>query len=445
MWVFNGATQAWTHDFAAGFSTSCNGNAVTFTASDVIAGGDGIMNPARGYFMPGAVTSSKSFTGDINNGPYSFPISSTNLGNQPNWSDDDWNLVGNPYPSAISATAFWNENAVNNNRITDAIYFWDDGNTVTGYSQNSDYATWNLLGGVNSGNSAITPNGFISSGQGFWVVASSTTNLVFNNSMRAETNSQFFKQSKSTENHNAWFSFTSPSNYQNNILVGYNQQTTDSEDRGYDAHKLLGNAHIRFASYIGTDEFVIQSIAPLAIGSSKTIALVVTSDETGTHIFSGYKRENIPAEFKIYLRDKVLGIDFDLSSGNYHVDLEANQEYTTRFKLVFKNEIQITGGGSGSKGGSGNPDSTVTSITTSNPKSLFVLATTPNGYVLSNQDGFTGDILILDLTGKTVWTKTNLDKTNSITISLKGISSGMYILELRNNSERIYQNKILKQ
>ena len=446
IWAFDATSQSWSHDFAIGYAATCNGNAVTFTASDVIAGGDGIMDAGRGYFVPGATISSKQFNGEVNNGNISFPIKTTNLGNQAQWDDDDWNLVGNPYPSGLDAAAFWTENAINNSRITDAIYFWDDNNTGTGYNQNQDYGSWNALGGVNSGNSATIPNGTIGSGQGFWVVGNSNTNLIFNNSMRTGTNDQFFKTSQASNKHLAWVSVTTPSGYNNNILVGYSNNTTDTIDPLYDAHKLAGNAHVRFASLIGTDEFAIQGVKQLNIGEYKTIPLVVFTDATGDHKFSNYKTENLPTGFKIYFRDILLNITHDLSKGDYVVNLTGGQDYLNRFELVFENTIISNNGGNGSKGSGTKSDtnSNVTSVNNEFIENQFTLANTPNGYTLSNQNGLRGEVIVLDVTGKIIWTSQKLNGSHSVAIDLENASSGLYILELRNGSERLYQNKILK-
>jgi hypothetical protein len=441
IWVFDRLSQAWSHDYAIGYSTSCYGNAVTFTASDVISGGDGLMDVTGGYFVPGNATSTKTYTGEVNNGDYSKVISITSLGNPGgnDWGDDDWNLLGNPYPSALSAGAFWTENALNNNRITDALYFWDEADTTGGYNQNSDYASWNFTGGVNSGNSDEIPSGNIASGQGFWVVAKTNSSVIFNNAMRTSSNSQFFKQDSQTEKHNAWFSFSSPSGYQNNILVGFNSATTDQEDPGFDAHKLVGNAHVRFASYIGTDEFVIQSVAPIAIGSSKTIPLVVTSDEHGMHTFSGYKRENMPSNLKIYLRDKRLNIDTDLETGDYTITLDANVEYASRFELVFKSEITSAGNGSSPKGDLAGADTTTT-VTGINEtiKSNFTFIQNENEIVISNQEGINGSILIFDVTGKLIWEKENVKNQVSQTINIGTIPGGTYFITILSNGEKVF-------
>jgi hypothetical protein len=440
IWVFDKDNQAWSHDFSVGYSTTCNGNSVTFSASDVISGGDGLMDVTGGYFVPGNPTALKTYNGTINNGLLYKAISTTSLGNPggTDWADDDWNLLGNPYPSGLSATAFWNENAIDNTRITDALYFWDEADTTGGYNQNSDYASWNLSGGVNSGNSAKEPSGNIGSGQGFWVVANTNTNVVFNNSMRTNNNSQFFKTGQQINQHNAWVSFTSPSGYQNNILVGYNQNTTDSVDLGYDAHKLIGNTHVRFASYIQTDEYVIQSVAPLSIGDSRIIPLVVFSDEYGTHQFNEYKRENLPNNFKIFLRDKFLVTDHNLANGPYNVELNPNVEYKSRFELVFKYQLQQTGGGSGTKG-SGNVTSVDESI---DPN--FSLTQSPEYLSISHPNGLNGNLTVIDITGKILFQKQNLQGTNNLNIYWNNFSSGSYFITIQNGNQRTFFRQVIR-
>lgn len=444
IWLFDHNNQSWSYDYAVGYSTTCYGNPVTFTAANVIAGGDGIMDVARGYFVPGAASSTREYDGKVNNGDITKPVVTTSLGNNPSWDQDDWNLLGNPYPSALNATAFWNENAVNNSRITDAIYFWDGGDTSAGYNQHSDYASWNALGGVNSGNSATIPSGHIASGQGFWVYASSNSNVVFNNSMRSGNNNQYFKTEAQTNNHLAWISVTSPQNYRNNILIGYNANTTDSVDHGYDAHKFVGSSHIRFASMIGNEEFSIQGIETLEIGDSKVIPLALFTADSGLHTFEKYKTENLPVSIKIYIRDISTGDVQEITHNSYTVSLAGNVEYLNRFELIFKNEIGSTGGGNSDKGNPNNGDTTVTSISDVGQNANYSLLRENNSYILSHPSGINGDVKVIDVTGKVIWTQTNITGNTKIRIDLEAISSGIYFINVISNNERKYHSKIIK-
>lgn len=447
IWAFDENNQAWSHDFAVGYTTSCYGNSVTFAANEVIAGGDGTMDIGRGYFVPGATVTTRAFSGDVNNGDITVPVVTTSLGHQTNWDNDDWNLVGNPYPSGLDATKFLRENAIDNARINGALYFWDAGDTTGGYNQHSDYASYSGLGGVNSGNTAEIPNGNIASGQGFWVYAQTNTNIVFDNSMRNGLNNQFFKSGPS-ENHNVWVSFTNPSNYTNNILLGYNTESTDAEDAGLDAHKLEGSSNVRFSSLINTDEYSIQAFEELQLGESKSIPLLTFSADSGMHTFSKYHSENLPTDLIVYIKDNDLGTTHNFDDGDYSVNLDAGITYNSRFEIVFEKTIELADGGNGSKG-IGEPTNDtidlVTGLDNNTLENKFTLATLPNGYQLSNENGITGNLLLMDVTGKIIWTSSTLDGVQSFRIPTDELSQGIYFIELINENERRYTNKILKQ
>tara|TARA_R110002050_G_scaffold97893_3_gene203428 strand:- start:489 stop:3602 length:3114 start_codon:yes stop_codon:yes gene_type:complete len=436
IWVFEGAGQRWNHDYAVGYSTSCYGNNVVFTANDVISGGDGVMDAGRGYFVPGDVAPTRSFNGQVNNGTITVPIQATTLGNPggTDWGDDDWNLIGNPYPSAISAASFWSENSLNNARIITGLYFWDEADTAGGYNQNSDYASWNLAGGVNSGNSSKIPTGQIASGQGFWVVANTSSNVVFTNSMRTGLNDQFFKNGV-TDNHNLWVSCTSPSGYQNNILVGFNPNSTDGEDANYDAHKLIGNAHIKLSSVIDNKEYVIQSLAMIPIQQTKIIPLTVSSDEYGDHVFANYKMQNISDNYQIYIRDNYLGITKDLRKESMVVSLDPNVNYTHRFELVVVNEMLVDNGGS-----------QTTHVTSINEVDLSATRVIQNEseLIVTNTNGFSGLVEVVDITGKVIWSKSQKTEVNSLSIDISSFNNGVYILHVTNQENQVYRTKFMK-
>ncbi len=449
MWAFEKATQSWKYDFSTGYSTTCYGNSVTFHPPNLLSGGDGVMDVTRGYFIPGNLASARVYSGTVNNGDYTTSIVATALGNPggTSWADDDWNLVGNPYPSGLSADSFWYENAILNQRITDALYFWDEADTNGGYNSTADYASWNLSGGVESGNSNQQPLGNIASGQGFWVVAKNNESLKFTNSMRVTSNNQFFKREENDQ-HNAWFRFTSPSGYKNNILVGYNSQSTDGIDDGYDAHKLVGNAHVRFASLISQDEFVIQSMAKLELAETKIVPLVVFTDESGMHTFSNYQRQLMSHSVKIYLVDHVEGVRFDLSTGDYSINLVANTTYDTRFQLEFENTITATNDGSGSKdlGGTSNTDSsnTTTNVRENLKSKGFSFVQKSNVLEIMHSDGFSGKLRILDITGKEVWSKRGIENAQSIRIATHAISSGIYLISISNGNQTFFTKKFVQ-
>ncbi len=105
-----------------------------------------------------------SFAGEFNTGTVDYGTLPTAY--------QGYNLVANPYPSAIdwNAASGWTKN-----NIATSTWIWkSDG--VTQYSGN--YATWNGTTGVNGGSR------YIAAMQGFFVKATPTNNLQMNNNVR---------------------------------------------------------------------------------------------------------------------------------------------------------------------------------------------------------------------------------------------------------------------
>ena len=84
--------------------------------------------------------------------------------------DNDFNLLGNPYPSAINIDAFF---VANSSFIEPTAYLWthntEISNVNSGDFVSSDYATYNFMGGTgtSSGSGGQTHNSNFGSGQGF--------------------------------------------------------------------------------------------------------------------------------------------------------------------------------------------------------------------------------------------------------------------------------------
>jgi hypothetical protein len=223
------------------------------------------MTVGKGYIVraPNNYTSSPqiftaTFTGTPNNGDINIPIergtydgvSYTGPTATPiNREDDNWNLVGNPYPSAIDAIDFLTLNT----NINGFIKVWTHGTLPStsfptafyeNYTSNydlSDYITYNISG---SSSGPDVFGGYIAAGQGFFVLmnhtsASTTENLIFNNSLRsnAHDNSEFYRSSNSSqiEKNRIWLDLIDQNNNSARTLVGYITNATDNIDRLYDA------------------------------------------------------------------------------------------------------------------------------------------------------------------------------------------------------------------
>jgi hypothetical protein len=252
----------------------------------------GAMSNGIGYTSRGGDLA--SFIGNPNTGNVNVPL--TYFAYSPGNASPGtpFNLVGNPYPGAISANSLISANA----DIFGSIYYWDDDlSGGTGYSV-SDFAVWNGAGSVGGG--GHTPNGYISSCQGFMVRALSGASVLnFTNSMRVNgNNSQFFRVDG--EPSRMWLSLSGSDLY-NEILVAMIDDATDEEDRLYDAVKLRGNANISLSAVNNGWDYAIMAFAPVV--NEKVVPLNVFVSQQGSYTFHSHTMENFDG-YTVYLEDR---------------------------------------------------------------------------------------------------------------------------------------------
>src|SRR5690606_21445839 len=337
------------------------------------------MSVGQGYIIraPGGYSSSvtpftATFTGDAvtgkpNNGTLTVPISRGNItasipgSSTPNGQpiedfDDHWNLVGNPYPSAINAIDFLTEN----DNLDGFVYLWrhltQPDSSVDPFYDNfadgsnyyeSDYVAYNSMGSSTPGGF----NGYIGAGQSFMVNMLETTpsnntagpateNVLFTNAMRnvVNDNSQFFRTSEEPgEKHKIWLNLYS-ANYDimNTILVGYASEATMQKDRLFDAVTPADKTKIY--SLIDEEFFIIQGRA-LPFTTDDRIPLGLNVESAGNFYIALADVEGLfeATTQKIYLKDNLLGLTYNLSEAPYEFT-SASGQFNDRFELVFRNE-----------------------------------------------------------------------------------------------------------
>jgi hypothetical protein len=327
----------------------------------IVRGPDSFTNALANY--------TATFTGVPNNGIVSIPISrgtwnggtyatgvSTTLGTN---EDDNWNLVGNPYPSAIHAINFL---ALNTN-IDGFVNIWTHGTLPStaiadpfynDYAYNytpGDYITYNASG-TSSGPGVF--NGRIAGGQGFFVSmlhssAATTENLLFNNSLRniSYNNSQFFRTSNSTPNfvdlerNRIWFDLVSPTGNSTRSMLGYIENATNEKDRLFDA---FSNEKLSFNifSLIGNDKMLIQGKKlPFDVNDRVNIGVSIPQDGLYKIAISSVDGLFSSENQKIYLEDKLLNVIYDLRTAPYSF-MGSKGTITDRFVIRYTNGLVLT-------------------------------------------------------------------------------------------------------
>lgn len=400
-----------------------------------------IMGPTTGSFPR---TESVVFRGTVNNGVVSVPVLLS-----PGTVDagDDFNLVGNPYPSAISADKFIlaniNTGGTINQTISGTLLFWthmDDasitnpGPEAYNYSAD-DYAMYNLSGGVGTAGSvsgSAPPSGYIASGQGFFVEAVGAGAVTFNNSMRVGDlpNTQFFKTQSVKDKANAvnkdrfWLNLQNTNGMFSQQLVGYFENATMGYDNGYDG--LLSNAgnFVNFYSFIDDAAYKIQGRE--AFNADDQIRLGYFSSIAGTFNINIDSKEGVFSadETPIYLEDKALGIIHDLKQSAYSFETEKGS-FDDRFVLRYNNT-----------------DKTLGTDESKISENKIIVSVKERQLKINSFEEAIDKVWIYDLLGRQIFTKEKVDSSEFVISNLVSAKQTLIVKVLLQNGQ-IYTDKVV--
>jgi hypothetical protein len=341
--VSPGTTSGFQYKWIPTIGANVNGFGNWTLANETMTLGKGYCLRAPNAYSNAVITPyTASFFGVPNNGTVIIPISrgtynganySTVVSTTPGTKDDDnWNLVGNPYPSAINAIDF----LTLNKNILGFVNIWTHGTLPStaiidpfydnyGYNYTpSDYITYNSLG-ASSGPGVF--NGLINAGQGFFVSmdhnsVATTEDLVFENTLRKNTynNNQFYKasnQNKGAEKNRIWFDLVNPSGNSVRSLLGYVEDATNEKDRMFDA---FSNEKLSFNifSFINDEQMLIQGRKlPFDINDKVNIGVSIPQDGLYKIALSSVDGLFLNVNQNIYLEDKLLNVIYNLKEAPY--------------------------------------------------------------------------------------------------------------------------------
>ncbi len=276
-----------------------------------------------------------TFAGTANDGEYTLSISNA----APDGHD---RLIGNPYPSALDADAFINDNT---NVFNGTLYFWDHVGGSDHYAAHyvGGYGTYTLSGGTPAPNitGAKTPKRYIPVGQGFMVwseTGNTGGNIVFKNSQRVfqtEGISSVFIRPNSNLT-DIRIGMTTPSNYHRQLLLAVRNNTTNGIDVGWDGPNFDTDFPGAEMSWlIDNRKYVIQAIPQISTDSALPLKVEITSD--GAVTFTLDEATNLPAGItNLYIHD-IYDDTYHLITDTDDFDVFLNAGvYDDRFELVFE-------------------------------------------------------------------------------------------------------------
>ena len=292
-----------------------NGSAwLYFTTSTIATAGAFI--PGKGYSALRTSAGEVTFTGTISTSDVEIDIT--------DGSANEWNLIGNPYPSYIPANSsanasnnFLTMNTADLNASFQALYFWDG----------SSYIPINQASGSR----------FIAPGQGFFVNSiTSGSTINFTEAMQNHQTIDVFNKNKST-----WPEITlkiSDGTTNKHTEIKYISDTTTGLNPGYDAGMFTGTSNgFSVYTHLVTDSNGIDfSIQALPNNDYENITIPIGFNAfSGKEITFSINHQNLPNGLMVFIVDssdnKITRIDE--SNSTYKIILNSDNSGIGRLFL----------------------------------------------------------------------------------------------------------------
>ena len=342
-------------------SNLCEGDWIAYSGEMELGKGYALRAPST--FLPSTFsTFFGSFNGIANNGIINTPITRGNYqgaiysipnGSQVSNASDNYNLLGNPYPSAISASQFLFDNRT---KLEGNVSIWTHGNLPI-YTQSpfyadfplnytdTDYFTYTFTG--TNCCPAAPADLFIGAGQGFFVEMKDglavTEAIQFNNGMRnvLHDNSIFYRNSQDAnpliniERNRIWLDVNGPLNNSDRTLVGYIAGASNNYDSFFD-YKALLTTNVSIYTISNNENYLIQGKS-LPFNIDDRIPIGIFAPETGNYNIAIGGLDGLFSTQNIYIEDKLLHIIHDLKIGPYSFEISNSGNYNERFDILFIN------------------------------------------------------------------------------------------------------------
>ncbi|MCO5263340.1 MAG: T9SS type A sorting domain-containing protein [Lentimicrobium sp.] len=338
------------------------------------------MEVGLGYSIEMTEPQMALFPGVFNSADVTKTLSYQNMGGDPD--REGWNLLGNPFQSAIS----WNAMVgIMPTAVAEAaVYVWDG----------VQYVSWNGYTG------ALT-DGIIPAQNGFFVKAMADQEI-FNIPLtaRVHSNIPFYKSNLA----NLLKLSANGNNFSDAAFIRFNEAATPLFDGQHDAYKLWGLSNApQLYSIVPGD---VLSINELPFEGNEVVNLGFKCGVGGTYSITASGMESFSASTPVMLEDLKLNTIQDLRQNPVYNFTYNTSDNENRFRVHFKASTGI------------------------NDPSLGGISVYSYNHtvVITNTTGFDGDVRIYDLAGREL-INTNMGSRMTTRIPVQAVI-GTYIVKV---------------
>jgi hypothetical protein len=336
------------------------------------------MTPGKGYIQTYAGNGTVTFTGAPNQTGVSIPTTINGSNN--------FNLLGNPYPAALSYDAFKASNPT-----LGSVYLWSNVGTTIPYTANS-YVVMSSLGLAGNSVAGFTAKE-IGPAQGFLTNVSSAGNINFspnhvvpnypgNTTQFLETNPFSLIRLRLSNANQISF----------DALVGFGETGTEGVDFGYDSPRMPSSDVLEVYSLMEDQQYTTQFLPNLE--TARVVNLGTVMSDPGVHTFELNEFDNFDSSVRVYLEDALTG-EFHNMNASSSYSFTNDLTYTgNRFRLHFMAPFAFNATGSCSNDNTGK-------VIISNPNENYPMSAkikNLSGDVVAENDSIMTEYIFTSLT-----------------------------------------------
>ncbi|KAF0200157.1 MAG: hypothetical protein FD170_3710 [Bacteroidetes bacterium] len=353
----------------------------------------------KGYLVAYPSDVTKNFTGNLNSAQVVLTCSNT----APPAGGNGWNLLGNPFPSAIDWVALTRSAGLDN-----ALYYYDNAEQKYRYylSMPGD------LTSIGSGSR------YIPAMQGFMVHASTNgATLTIPTAAKTHTGQNIYYKSTATIPGSLSLKVAT-NGHEDEAFIHFNNQATTAFDGAFDAYKLRSystSVPNLFTKSSDGNDLAINGLPEL--GETTVIPVYFEAAAEGEHIMSA-NLTSMPGAL-VYLVDEKLNKTQNLNSNPVYTFNAVTGDNTNRFKLTF-GSVSID-----------NPSTTSSISVYTHGETLYISGLNAKA-----------EISVVNLTGQVVISSRS-NGSGLHSVNAASLPKGVYVVSVISNGQAISRKVVL--